>query len=216
MPFIEVEIKQNHKVGLWKITETEAELLRQFHVAPELFSLHTGRNLQVLASRLTIMKLMNLSNIEIIKASEGKPFLVDRDEHISLSHSGQFAAAVVSNKDATGIDIERMDERIFKIAHKFVREDERALLGDRDILGHYLIWNIKESLFKYYGLGSVDFRKHLYVDLTTRNDGFLKASIQKKDHHASMYFKFLLLEEEYLLTWIDHEKNIDIHAHVTP
>jgi phosphopantetheinyl transferase len=215
LPFIEVENKQNHRVGLWKITETVSELMELFQDAPVLGSLHNSRNLQSLASRLTLMRLMDLPVLDIIKTAEGKPSIDGRNEEISLSHSGIFAAAIVSKNGSTGIDIERMDERIFKIAHKFVREDERERMDDRDVLGHYLIWNAKESLFKHYGAGSVDFRKHLKIDLSTKSAGYILATIQKPDYHAAMRMKFLILEDEYLLTWIDHETPIELYATAT-
>lgn len=212
MPFTAVEISENHKVGVWKISETTEELMRLFVNVPELSSAYDVRNLHTLSSRLALMNLLERTDFEINKTAEGRPFISGITEQISLSHSGKYAAAIVSSSSATGIDIEKMDERIFRIAHKFVREDEKEHLLNDDVLGHYLIWNIKESLFKYYGKGAVDFRKHLQVDLTTRNSGYLKAYIHKPDHPASMELKFRVIEDQYLLTWINHDKPIKIYA----
>jgi ribosomal-protein-alanine N-acetyltransferase len=89
--------------------------------------------------------------------------------HISLSHCKTGAVAAHSPNLAVGVDVELERSQLTKIAPKFVRADEQRFLED---LGTQqalqLIWGIKESLFKLYGEGGVDFREHLHITTLER------------------------------------------------
>jgi len=70
-------------------------------------------------------------------------------------------------------------EKISRIEHKFVSEEEQALvhrswepINGADVLHNSpvdhiknlgLLWSNKEAVFKWYGLGEVDFRKHICI-----------------------------------------------------
>lgn len=93
---------------------------------------------------------------------EGQRPLLKSGNHLSLSHTHGWGAAVTS-KYSVGVDIEFDRPQIFKIAKKFVNEVEFTWV-DKDNINHlHAIWGAKESVFKMYGLGAVDFKGNITV-----------------------------------------------------
>ncbi len=171
MPLFRIsEINSNVKLGIWKITESLDELLSGFAIHPQekhSFDKFTskGRKKQWLATRKLIRILSGRDDLWIKHDSNRKPCIVGGDFEISISHTEGFAAILLGKADALGIDIERIHDRILRIKHKFIREDEFKFLNeDKDDLTQlFLLWSAKETLFKYYEKGNIDFKEHLKV-----------------------------------------------------
>jgi RimJ/RimL family protein N-acetyltransferase/phosphopantetheinyl transferase len=84
--------------------------------------------------------------------------------HISISHTKSGAIAAYSATVEVGIDIEGVRPQISRIAQKFIRADEEKYLASLGAThAQQLLWGIKESLFKLFGSGNVDFKKHLHI-----------------------------------------------------
>ena len=126
----------------------------------------TRRN-EMAASRIALQDILG-EDLRQMDFAGGKP------EHpsgaISISHCKKGAVAAHSPSLAVGVDVEVERSQLTEIAPKFVRADEQGFLedlGTRKAL--QLIWGIKESLFKLYGEGGVDFREHLHITTLKRN-----------------------------------------------
>lgn len=214
MPFIPIKTTKSYQLGLWHITESAEELASFLVMTPADNFSKDNRNLHWLAARVLLKHLLGGKTFELLKTNTGKPYLPDDNIEISLSHSGEYAAAIICIKEETGVDIEKIDPRIYRIAHKFLNDFDKSFLTENDIIGHYLIWNAKEVLFKYYSKGAVDFRKHLFIDLSKRDNNIIIATIQKEDFNAVINIQFKI-EGAYVLTWIDHEKQIKTNEQAT-
>ena len=87
---------------------------------------------------------------------KGKPHIYDENGndiiHFSLSHSGEYAACIISDKPC-GIDIEiHSAKRDYeKIAKRICTKDELSLIDSREKF--YKFWTLKESVLKALGLG---------------------------------------------------------------
>ena len=86
----------------WKIEETEEQLvsglqLKQ-HELDVIASLSNGkRALHWLSTRLLLRTMLNTTEyIDCQMDDHGKPYLVNSDTHISLSHSYDYAAVIIS------------------------------------------------------------------------------------------------------------------------
>ena len=90
-----------------------------------------------------------------------KPVL--NNGYISLSHCKKGVAAAFSEQLEVGIDIETKRENLKRIAQKFTTEEELARFDCEPHTALQFVWGIKESLFKLYGYGSVDFKEHLEI-----------------------------------------------------
>ena len=147
------------KLGVWHITETEDFFSADMPLQRSIT--HPHKRLQHLAGRYLLREMFPDFPLELILiADTRKPFLADEAFHFSISHCGDFAAVIVSRKNRVGVDIEIPQEKIERIAHKFLSATESAVLEKLDVersVQLTLAWSIKEAIFKWYGAGGVDF-----------------------------------------------------------
>lgn len=153
-------------MAIWNITEKKDELLE--FVGEHLHDPKSNKdNLHWLASRVLIKHIYANHKIEILKDEFNKPSLkVDGENyHISITHSFEFAAIIISKSKIVAIDMERFDERIQRVKHKFTRDDEFVYLDENDESKMLTtIWSAKETLYKFYGKKELDFKLHLKIE----------------------------------------------------
>jgi 4'-phosphopantetheinyl transferase EntD len=87
--------------------------------------------LQHLAGRYLLKYLFpDFPHEEILIADTRKPYLPNEQYHFSISHCGDYAAAIVSSTHRVGIDIEIPSIKVQRIAHKFIHENEKQWLDE--------------------------------------------------------------------------------------
>ena len=111
--------------------------------------------------------------LELIQiADTRKPFLQDEMYHFSISHCGDYAAVVVSREYRVGVDIEMITPKVEKIIHKFLSQQEQLLLPTEEKFKMATVfWSVKESVYKWKGLGSVDFIRHINIKSVEDREG---------------------------------------------
>lgn len=192
--FFQHSINDAAKLGIWKIEEPESFFLRKVPLKQQVT--HPYKRLQHLAGRMLLPELFEDFPLqEIIIADTRKPFLEDEEYHFSISHCGNFAAAIASRENRVGVDIELVSPRLKGISAKFLTEGERKYLEKWQYLSTLhlqmitIIWSAKEAIFKWYGSGNVDFRKHIVLDgvIVTGSDEWITIPfLFKKDHNVSL------------------------------
>ena len=167
--FFQHSINDSTKLGIWKIEEPESFFLKKVPLRQQVT--HPYKRLQHLAGRMLLPELFeDFPLAEIIIADTRKPFLERDVYHFSISHCGNFAGAIASGNHRVGVDIEFVSPRLKGIAPKFLNEDERQYLTQWQYMSALhlqmitIIWSAKEAIFKWYGAGNVDFRKHMVMD----------------------------------------------------
>jgi phosphopantetheinyl transferase len=167
--FFQHSINESTKLGIWKIEEPESFFLNKVPLKQQVT--HPYKRLQHLAGRLLLPELYpDFPLEEILIADTRKPFLENEKYHFSISHCGNFAAAIASPSCRVGVDIEMVTPRLKRIAHKFLTDEETKYLDKwEDLSAIYLqmltvIWCSKEALFKWHGDGNVDFRANMMLD----------------------------------------------------
>lgn len=201
--FYQQDINETTRLGVWKIEEEETFFLQQVPVHRDIT--HPHKKLQHLAGRYLLKYLFPDFPYDLIRiADTRKPFLHNEQYHFSISHSGDYAAAIVSADKRVGIDVELYSDKVLKVLHKFLSEDEKPLLtlDTRPYVTETLLWSVKESVFKWHGNGGVDFREHILI----RNfSGSLPAqSLEVRftgDPAADLAVQFRLFEE-VCLSWV--------------
>lgn len=162
--FFQQQINETTRLGIWKIEETEEFFKGNVPLHRDVT--HPHKRLQHLAGRFLLQFLYADFPYELIQIAETrKPFLPDEQYHFSISHCGDFAAAIVSRDKRVGVDIEIPTEKIERVKEKFLSPIERQTLekdnsyNDRQHLT--LLWSCKEAVFKWYGEGGVDFSEEI-------------------------------------------------------
>ncbi len=163
------ELDQFTSFAIWKIEESAEELLAQLqlkhHEISYLDTLINGkRNLHWLSTRVLLRRMMNTDDyIDCQVDSSGKPYLTNFPHHISLSHSFNYAAVMISENKAVGIDIELMKDKIERIAHKFMSKDELSFISSDRIEHLYACWCAKEAIYKLHGKKNISFLDHIRI-----------------------------------------------------
>lgn len=104
------------------------------------------------ASGTLISSVLKISEADIKLNEHGKPYTDAQKIHFSISHSGEYAAAAVSNGEI-GIDIELVKKRNYKLAKKICTADEYKWLSKDYEAGFFRLWTLKESVLKAAGTG---------------------------------------------------------------
>lgn len=176
MPVIyQQDINQETKIAIWKIEEEEDFFLDFVPINRSIK--HPKKRLQHLAGRYLLQHLFpDFPYNEIMIADTKKPFLADHKYHFSISHTKDYAAAIVSSCCRVGVDIEIPTHKASIIADKFIHPSEYHLidkLADSNDKNYFdtLLWCAKEAMFKWWGLGNVDFKEMLRIDNIENGNG---------------------------------------------
>jgi len=162
------QIDDDTEFALWKIEEQTDDLYSQLQLNEhekayvEQLS-HGKRHLHWLGTRVLLRKMLNTEEYIDCRVDEhGKPYLVELPYHISLSHSFDYAAVMISKTRPVGIDIEQIKEKVERIAHKFMKPDEMAFISDEHKIQQlYVCWCAKEAVYKCYGQKEVSFADNI-------------------------------------------------------
>ena len=204
-------IDSEGKLGVWEITETVQELLAFFpetlreRAAKHISGMRSEKRiLEWLAVRLMLFQLSNEEKI-VHHHRNGQPYLTDNSLHISISHTQNYAAILLHPSQKVGIDIEFRSERVKRIAHKFISENE--YIDDAQTTVHQLLhWSAKETMFKLLDEEEIHFRNHLHIATFTPTDkGVMKGSETKSQRNRSFDI-FYEVSPDYVLTWAVEDK----------
>jgi 4'-phosphopantetheinyl transferase EntD len=167
--FFQQDIDGDAKLGIWKIEEEEAFFLRS--VVPQRAVSHPHKKLQHLAGRYLLKYLYPDFPVALIRVADTrKPYLEDEAFHFSISHCGEFAAAIVSRNERVGVDIELFSPKVDRIKHKFLHPSEMDMVpalreGHPDHLAFLtLLWSCKEAVYKWWSYGQVDFSEQIRLE----------------------------------------------------
>lgn len=145
------------RLGLWKMTDEPSALIA---ACPELENFRQelmqykskARRTEFLSVR-ALLHDMEGCVPEIMHNDDGKPFL-QSGGNISISHTRGYAAVILSESHNVAVDIEYMDERVCRIAGRFLRPDENAGTAFEKLLA----WCGKETLYKLHSADKLGFR----------------------------------------------------------
>ena len=215
--FFQHQINETTRLGIWKIEETEDFFLGTVPLQREVT--HPHKRLQHLAGRFLLQFLYPGFPYELIEiADTRKPYLPNEQYQFSISHCADFAAAIVSKNQRVGVDIEVISDRIHRVAYKFLSQSEQNFLNrdDKLFLRQWgieekvetefltLIWNAKESIFKWYGNGGVDFSQQIQLDgdiLFNDQDWITMPFIFSKEKEYTLHVHARLMNQ-LTLAWV--------------
>jgi phosphopantetheinyl transferase len=209
MPMVyQQNINPHAKLGVWHIAEPEDFFTAFVPLQREIT--HPHKRLQHLAGRFLLKELYPGFPYELIRiADTRKPFLENEAYHFSISHCGDYAAVMVSTANRVGVDVELITAKTQKIKHKFLSTAEHNLTeqlsnGMEDRYNTFLTvaWSIKESLYKWYGDGEVDFIDHLHINKIILNDNSGVAHCKmSKSLEIDLAVHFLLFNNN-CISWV--------------
>ncbi len=184
MALLLLKNEPDFKLGVWKIEEQMSFFADR--ISFQSNTAHDGRQLQQLATRYLLETLQEGFPFNAVENNEaGKPFIQGNPIQFNLSHTNDLAAAITSIDKAVGIDAEKIHPRVLKIQHKFLNDVELADLAvkteEEKILFMTKYWTIKEAVYKWWGIGSVDFAKDICIAKNSLEDGIVQVIFEKQN-----------------------------------
>jgi 4'-phosphopantetheinyl transferase len=174
------------QIFVWKITESYEQLFNEVALKDSNLRRLGGMKSQLhqrgFLSVRELLQEAGYNDFDLYYDDFGKPHLKD-GKYISITHSYQFSAIIVSNQ-RVGIDIELQREKIIKIASKFNDDDHRFLKEDKKedyIRKLTVIWGAKESIFKIRNERGISFKEHIKVRAFEMEDTLAVAELHFDD-----------------------------------
>ena len=196
MPFLkEFIINEKTKIKLWKVIIGELSPKELNKDDKKLFKLKKNNLLkeQFLATRKTLSN--ENSDYIITYDLDGKPIL-NSEFNISISHSHEIAALVISNNLKFGMDVQFKESKILNIQNKFLNEFEKLNIGhDPSIDILTMIWTSKESIYKAIGLKGISFSKNIQIEKFTEKDKIGKGYYINGIEKVKFDLRFFYLDE---------------------
>jgi len=203
------DVAEQTQLGIWKIEESSEWFRSQLMLDAKENALidsirHPQKRLHWLSSRLLLRMLLNNPNVFIHLESDerGKPVVHNFPVTISISHSFELSALLLSEKFAAGVDIEKIDPKIERIRNKFLRSTELDSVSQNHRLEQlYVFWCAKEAMYKWYGKRELDFREHLFVNSFSYSQfGTIIGTINKNSFRKELMVTYEKLDK-YMMAY---------------
>ncbi len=148
---------QDH-LAVWHITESLVDMEKDFFASDRStkdFSKYNAIKLdklkkQWLATRLAL-RVIKKMDPTIDYDEHGAPWLQIDGWEISISHSGDWVAILLSHRSMLGVDIQVFNEKIKNIATKFSSPSELYKWQKNNSMDYlHALWTVKESVYKAF------------------------------------------------------------------
>jgi 4'-phosphopantetheinyl transferase len=192
-----IHFSSTTQILVWKITESFEQLNNEVQLNEKncirLDGMKSEMHQRGFLSVRKLLQTAGYTDFNLYYDELGKPHLKD-DKYISITHSHNFSAIIVSD-ETVGIDIELQRDKIIRIADKFV--DEEFVYLDKNDLDAYVkkltvIWGAKEAIFKIRNEKGISFKDHIKVQAFRLDDIKAKAEL----HFDGIVIDFELFYEE--------------------
>ena len=209
------QVDDDTEFALWKIEEDAEDLYAQLQLDEEEKAFveklrHGKRHLHWLGTRVLLRTMLHTDEyIDCKIDSHGKPYLVNLPYHISLSHSFDYAAVMISKNAKVGIDIEQIQQKVERIAPRFLNPAELAFAkaDPHKVKSLYACWCAKEAVYKCHGQKEVSFADNISLQpFRFEGTGSLEATLQK-DLLKLDYTVHYLEYEDYMVGYVKGASN---------
>jgi phosphopantetheinyl transferase len=160
------------------------------------------RQVEYLATRLLLQHLMG-EKTEIIYQSTGRPQIKNSTQNISISHSSNLVAIVISGR-MVGIDVEIADRDIDKVVGRFLNPKELIWI-EKSIHPRFLkmlFWCAKEAIYKCACRPGVQFDTQIFIPpFDFENTNQFNGELTLQNRAAT-----------YKLQYSNHENNILVYC----
>ncbi len=194
-------------LGIWKITENYDTLLSRLTLTREeletleRFS-HMPRKIEWLSVRVLLSEMTN-KELSIYYNGNRKPFIKGNSHFISISHSRDLTAILLSRDKKVGIDLEYMSHRIASICDRFINDNDVITTEDSESRKYhlYIHWCAKEALYKICDKQDINFRDSLTIEpFKPLERGVINGRVQNKSRDEIFEMNYFCMGN-YVIVW---------------
>ena len=208
--YLQKELENTAKIAVWKITETEEELIELSSTpSDEMEEISFIKSESLRKQRLAVRALLNElfgEKVYLAHHDNGKPYIENDSINISISHTEKYVAVILDQNDEVGIDIESLDRDFSAVEKRALSEDEIDDLDDDKMEKNFqlaIYWCAKEAIFKKISKYNVDFAEQIEIEKFRNNEeGELEATFIHKDGYEEEYKLEYMTFDRHLLVWV--------------
>jgi 4'-phosphopantetheinyl transferase len=196
--FLTETINENCFLSIWKINESCEDLIRMFEPFPadlEKFNSinHPAKRIECVASRMALKEALKKDKIPyqgISYDKNRKPYLRDSEHHISFSHSGEYACALLHKSKNVAIDLEMVRKKLTIVCPRILSSAELNDAG-HDICKLAVYWTSKEVVYKSHAERKLSFKEDIYIEpFTFTSEGECMAGLKLKGSLVRFKIKY--------------------------
>lgn len=198
------EENSDYTWGIWKMEESPELLLSQLTNIQDLVDFSetvtsSVRTLERIAVRV-LLKTLSGEEKTIDYHPNGKPYFKDQSLNISISHTKEYVAIILSQSPLLGIDIEYTSDRVKRIRSRFISESE-YIDPENEVLHLLLHWSAKETMYKALSKEKINLKDNFHIQkFTPQQRGFFEAS--ETFTEKSLQFKIhYIATDNYVITY---------------
>ena len=201
-------INEESSWATWKISEEIGHFFLNLNLQDEemhsldLISNHY-KKLEWLATRITTKSLIEHLGIDyagMTKDEHGKPHLNNDTGYISVTHSFPYVAAQLHLDKPVGVDLEKFSDKILKIEHKYLNEQE-IFDSNHELIKLMVYWSAKEALYKIHGRRKISFKEQLEINpFELQHSGILEGKIIN-DRTIEIIELFFKVADDYVMVY---------------
>ncbi|MEQ9188192.1 MAG: hypothetical protein RLP15_10700 [Cryomorphaceae bacterium] len=144
---------------------------------------------------------------QIVRDTEGGPHLSDVVERVSISHTGNYMAMLISPSPVLALDIEIMDRDVERIIPRYSERPELEQFSDLGVKNPGLyVWGIKECLFKAVPVNGILFKDHLKIKQTVGNEAVVSHCEVEHPNLRAQLSVVSRIFEPLIVSYVDQAK----------
>ena len=199
------KVKENGMMAVWELTESESELEKVVPCAESMVGKAKSRRRkkELLVVQILITEIFG-SDVSLDHHPTGEPFLKNRSDYITISHSHRFVVLLTHPFLRVGVDIECMDRNFSAVEHKALSLSEISFLKSGERLRQLaILWSAKEALYKFLSIKKIDFAKQIEVESFNLQDyGVLTAQFIDNNQKSSTHLMEYKIFDNHILVYI--------------
>jgi len=207
-------ISEDTAIGVWNIEEDINILLKKVSLEADDIKRFSSfrsnsRKLEFLSVRALLMELID-SDARIVYNKNNKPFLKDGSRFISISHSHNLTAILISKNERVGIDLEYMGSNITRLAFKFINKKEKITKDKaRKKIHLYIHWCAKEAIYKICDKEGIIIRRDITIEpFEVQDSGMINGRV-KNSRLDETFLLYYAIYNNYAIVWTRQKYEID-------
>jgi 4'-phosphopantetheinyl transferase len=200
------QLESECQLGIWEIQEDYENLLSRLVLLPEEMEVvenfrNYDRKLEWLSVRV-LLNEMTEKDLSIIYNGNRKPYVKGNPYNISISHSKDLTAILLSQKKRVGIDMEYMSPRISRIAHRFINSDEIITEeAELNTFHMYIHWCAKEALYKICDKQDIQLKENITLEpFFPKPQGSLTGWVRNRLRNDLFVLEYIKIDN-YVIVW---------------
>lgn len=144
----------------------------------------SSRRKEILSEKILLEKLFPGLNVTLSHNSDGKPIL-SNGLNISISHTRNHIAMMVSKEHQVALDIEHISDRVKKVGRMYLRKDEPFT----EVTEMLIAWCVKEAMYKLFSSQNLIFEEIRILPFKSSSEGTIKAENIRINQLVSLQYK---------------------------